>query len=135
VPAPPSRRSGCSSGVLGERGRLLLQTRLPAHEVVEAARRGDPMLVVAAELPRRQALAFPPFGGLAEVSGAPDAVAAICDAVAGAGITVLGPVVDGTRALVRAPSVGALADALAMPDVDAARARGRLRIDVDPRRV
>jgi hypothetical protein len=69
------------------------------------------------------------------VSGAPAAVAALCDAVAGAEITVLGPVADGSRSLVRAPSPDALADALATPGVDAARAKGRLRIDVDPRRV
>jgi primosomal protein N' (replication factor Y) len=119
----------------GGASRLLLQTRLPRHEVVDAARRGDPMLVVAAEVPRRQALGFPPFGGLAEVSGAPEAVVAVCDAVAGDGITVLGPVADGSRALVRAPSAVALANAFATPGVDAARAKGRLRIDVDPRRV
>jgi primosomal protein N' (replication factor Y) len=119
----------------GPPSRLLVQTRLPHHEVVEAVRRGDPMLVVAADLPRRQALGFPPFGGLAEVSGAPEAVAAVCDAVAGAGVTVLGPVADGSRALVRASSADELADALAQPGVDAARGRGRLRIDVDPRRV
>lgn len=135
----------------GEGGRLLLQTRLPDHEVVQAVRRGDPLLVVAAEAPRREALGFPPFGGLAELRGAPGAVAAACDAIshagAAVGVTVLGPVPDGragadpgsspgsSRALVRAPSTGALADALAAPGVDAARAKGRLRIDVDPRRV
>jgi primosomal protein N' (replication factor Y) (superfamily II helicase) len=123
----------------GDAGRLLLQTRLPDHEVVEAVRHGDPMRVVAAESPRRQALGFPPFGGLAELGGAPEAVAAACDAVAGLGLTVLGPVTDrlarSSRALVRAPSTTALCDALAAPGVDAARAEGRLRIDVDPRRV
>lgn len=123
----------------GEGGRLLLQTRLPEHEVVTAARRGDPMLVVAHEAPRRETLGFPPFGGLAELRGAAEAVAAACEALVSAGVTVLGPVSDGpsasTRALVRAPSVGALCDALADPGVDAARSRGRLRIDVDPRRV
>jgi primosomal protein N' (replication factor Y) len=123
---------------LGDRGRLLVQTRLPDHEVVQAVRHGDPTRVVAAEAPRRQALAFPPFGGLAEVAGEPGAVAAACDAVAPAGVTVLGPVADGrsgSRALLRAASTAALCDALAMPAVDAARTRGRLRIDVDPRRI
>jgi primosomal protein N' (replication factor Y) len=119
----------------GVSGRILVQTRLPHHEVVEAARHGDPMRVVAAEAPRREALAFPPFGGLAEVSGAVDAVAAACAAVAEVGVTVLGPTADGSRALVRAPSVGELCDALASRGVEAARGRGRLRIDVDPRRV
>ena len=119
----------------GGRGRLLLQTRLPEHEVVQAARRSDPMHVVAVETPRREALGFPPFGGLAEVRGAPEAVAAACTAVADAGVTVLGPDAAGTSALLRAPSVAALCDALAAPAVDAARAKGRLRIDVDPRRI
>ncbi len=119
----------------GDGGRLLLQTRLPDHEVVQAVRRGDPMQVVAAETQRREALGFPPFGGLAELRGAVDAVAAACAAVAEAGVTVLGPDAAGTSALLRAPSVAALSDALAVPAVDAARTKGRLRIDVDPRRV
>jgi len=112
-----------------------LAVALPDHEVVTAARRGDPLLVVDAEAPRREALGFPPFGGLAEVSGAPEAVSAACSAVAGEGITVLGPVADGTRALLRAPTLATLCDALAVPSVDAARAHGRVRVDVDPRRV
>jgi primosomal protein N' len=93
------------------------------------------MVVVAAETPRRQALGFPPFGGLAEVRGAADAVAAACAAVAEVGVTVLGPVADGSSALLRAPSFSELCDALAAPGVEAARTKGRLRIDVDPRRV
>ncbi len=128
-----------------------MQTRLPDHEVVQAVRRGEPLLVVAAETPRREALGFPPFGAIAELRGAPDAVAAACTAVAEAGastgVVVLGPVADAgpassdvatagsSRALVRAPSPDVLGDALAAPGVDAARAKGRLRIDVDPRRV
>jgi primosomal protein N' (replication factor Y) len=125
--------------LLDDRGRLLLQTRLPGHEVVLAVRHGDPMRVVAAETPRREALGFPPFGGLAELRGAPEAVAAAGAALADAGMTVLGPVADGpsgsSRALVRAASVTSLCDALAAPAVDTARTKGRLRIDVDPRRV
>jgi primosomal protein N' (replication factor Y) len=121
--------------LLGERGRLLLQTRLPDHEVVRAVRHGDPMVVADADRPRRAALGFPPFGGLAELSGDADAVGAAGAAAQSAGVTVLGPTADGTRALVRAPSTAELCDALARPGVDAARAQGRLRIDVDPRRV
>ena len=48
---------------------------------------------------------------------------------------VLGPVDDGKRALVRAPGFTQLCDALALPEVDAAHGIGRLRVDVDPRRV
>lgn len=121
--------------LLDDRGRLLLQTRLPEHDVVLAAQRGDPMLVVTRETPRRQASGFPPFGGLAELRGEAEAVAAACAAAGGAGVTVLGPTTDGGSALLRAPSVAQLCDALATPGFDAARARGRLRVDVDPRRV
>ncbi len=121
--------------LLGRRGVLLVQTRLPGHEVVEAARRGTPMLVAEAERAARRTLGFPPFGGLADVRGEVAAVAAACVGVREQGVTVLGPTPDGTRALLRAPSTEALCDALAGPAVEAARAHGRLRIDVDPRRV
>jgi primosomal protein N' (replication factor Y) (superfamily II helicase) len=123
------------------RGRdvLLLQTRLPDHEVVRAAVESNPMLVVEAERARRTALGYPPFGGVAELSGAAEAVTAAGEALrTQAGIVVLGPVdrpTGGARALVQAASVAVLADALADPAVDAARALGRLRVDVDPRRV
>jgi primosomal protein N' len=93
------------------------------------------MLVAEAERSRRQTLGFPPFGGLAELRGAADAVTAACAAVREQGVTVLGPVPDGSQALLRAPSTDALCDALAAPGVEAARTRGRLRVDVDPRRV
>ncbi|HXY93177.1 MAG TPA: hypothetical protein VEP49_11920 [Acidimicrobiia bacterium] len=116
-------------------GVLLLQTRLPEHEVVNAVTDGTPLLVPEAERTRRRALGWPPFGGAAELSGDAIAVGAACDALrAVTGITVLGPVHDGTRALVRAPAVDELCDALASPGVDAAHALGRLRVDVDPRR-
>jgi primosomal protein N' (replication factor Y) len=117
-------------------GVLLLQTRVPDHEVVQAAVTGDPMAAVEVDGPRRQALGFPPFGGLAELSGAAIAVAVACAELRARApkVTVLGPIADGTRALVRAQSVEALCDALAIPEVDAAHAVGRLRVDVDPRR-
>lgn len=52
-----------------ESGRVVVRTSLPGHEVVEAARRGDPGLVAAAEAARRRLLGLPPFGGLAGISG------------------------------------------------------------------
>ena len=116
-------------------GTLLVQTRLPDHEVVRALVDGAPLAVTHAERARREQLAFPPFGGLAVISGEPTAVEAACAALrAAAAVTVLGPVDDGKRALVRAPSWDSLADALTDPAIDAARTLGRLRIDVDPRR-
>ena len=122
-------------GPRSHRGLLLLQTRLPEHEVVVAARDGVPLVVAEAERARRRVLGWPPFGGVAELTGEPGAVTAACDALRGvAGVTVLGPVDGGARALVRAASVRELCDALAHPAVDAAHAVGRLRVDVDPRR-
>jgi primosomal protein N' (replication factor Y) len=115
------------------RGALLLQTRMPEHEVVVAARDGDPLAVADAERARRRALGWPPFGGAAELSGDAVAVTAACDALRIVDtVTVLGPVADGKRALVRAATVGALCDALV--HVGPAHALGRLRVDVDPRR-
>jgi primosomal protein N' (replication factor Y) (superfamily II helicase) len=131
-------------------GVLLLQTRVPDHEVVVAVQRGDTVSVAQADRVQREQLGFPPFGGLAALSGDPAAVAHACsalrnaalrsgalrnDAVNGTAVTVLGPVDDGRRALVRAATWDRLADALGTHDVDAAHAIGRLRVDVDPRRI
>lgn len=116
-------------------GVMLLQTRLPEHEVVTAARRGEPLLVARAERERRRALGWPPFGGAAELRGDEVAVTAACAALRGVeGVVVRGPIAGGTRALVQAPSAAVLCAALARHDVDAAHALGRLRVDVDPRR-
>ncbi len=119
-------------------GSVLVQTRVPEHEVIAAARAADATIVADAERARRRVLEFPPFGGLAELSGAPDAVDVACVALRPVQpLRVLGPVPTGTsaRALVQAPSADALCDALAGVDLSAARARGRLRIDIDPLRV
>jgi primosomal protein N' (replication factor Y) len=117
---------------------VLVQTRVPDHDVVEAALAADPTVVADAERARRRILGFPPFGGLAEVSGAPEAVDVACAALRAArALRVLGPVAVGTssRALVQAESADVLCDALDEVDLTPARERGRLRIDVDPLRV
>jgi primosomal protein N' (replication factor Y) len=109
-------------------GRLLLQTRLPRHEVVQAALHGNPSLVSDAEAARREPLGWPPFMAMAHVSGAPaeEYVAGLRGA---AGVQVLGPA-DGAY-LVRAPDHRTLCDALA----SVPRPAGRLRVAVDPLRV
>ena len=113
--------------------RLLVQTRQPDHEVVRALGKGQPDLVTEAELARRRALEFPPYGAVAELSGDDAAVLAAIDALQGfLGIRVAGPT-DG-QALVIAPGVDELADALAVGRA-AARPVGRVRIAVDPPRV
>jgi primosomal protein N' (replication factor Y) (superfamily II helicase) len=115
--------------------RLLVQTRMPDHEVVRAAAAGRPQLVSDGEIARRRALGFPPFGALAELTGDDSALRTAVDALGTLGmldVRALGPS-DG-RVLVQAPDWDALADALhaATP---AARAAGRLRTAVDPPRV
>ena len=109
-------------------GRLVLQTRVPRHEVVLAALHADPARVADAERERRELLRFPPAAALAEVSG-PAAPAFVATLGNPPGIDVMGPA-DG-RWLLRAPDHARLADALAgLP-----RPPGRLRLVVDPLRV
>jgi primosomal protein N' (replication factor Y) len=116
---------------------LLLQTRMPDHTVVQAVVHGRPELVADAERVDRETLGYPPFGGLAELTGDDDALAIAVDAlraldVQASGVNVFGPT-DG-RALVHAPTWDALADALAVA-VPAGREHGRVRAAVDPPRV
>ena len=109
-------------------GRLVLQTHLPRHEVVQAALHGDPTRVAAAEAGRRELLRFPPVTAMAEVSGAA-AEAFVAELGRPLGVEVMGPS-DG-RWLLRAPDHATLCDALAATR----RPPGRLRIAVDPLRI
>ena len=109
-------------------GRLVVQTFLPRHEVVQAALHGDPARVAGAESRRRELLRFPPATALAEVSG-PAAEAFVAVLGSPLGVEVLGPA-DG-RWLVRAPDHTVLCDALAATE----RPPGRLRVAVDPARI
>jgi primosomal protein N' (replication factor Y) len=120
---PASRPRSAAGGV----GRLVLQTRLPHHEVVEAALHGDPARVAEPERERRRALRFPPYAAIAAVSG--PAAAELAGRVAATGVEVLGPS-DG-RWLVRAGDSASLADAFEA----AGRPSGRVRVEVDPRRL
>ncbi|CCQ72364.1 primosomal protein N' [Magnetospira sp. QH-2] len=80
-------------------GRVLLQTALPNHPVMEALAAGDRDGFVAAESAAREAAGMPPFGRLAALilsatneSAVDDAAAALARAAPhGPGITVLGP--------------------------------------------
>lgn len=121
-------------------GRLLVQTRLPRHEVLQAALLGDPAKVAAAERVRRDALRFPPASAMAVVSGASAAAyvdaftrRVVDDGDGGGGadgrVEVLGPS-DG-RWLLRAAIHQPLLDAV----VATPRPGGRLRIEIDPLRI
>jgi primosomal protein N' (replication factor Y) len=122
--------------VVGPEGRLLVQTRVPGHEVLEAVAARNPELALTPETDRRRALGFPPFGGLAEVSGVVEAVDSLAGALRARGAQVLGPSPgrSGSRALVRTERVEDLCDALAATVSDARR-HGRIRVEVDPLRV
>jgi primosomal protein N' (replication factor Y) len=110
------------------RGRLVVQTRLPDHEVIQAAQHADPARVSVAEAVRRRELRFPPVTAMAVVSGpaAPELVAALGHPL---GVEVMGPT-DG-RWLLRADVHATLLDALAATP----RPSGRVRVEVDPLRV
>lgn len=109
-------------------GRVLVQTRLPHHEVLDAALYADPGRLVAAERERRAVLRFPPFGAIATLSGAGAAeLAGALREQPGLDVSV------GTdRVLVRAADWDVLADGLAAAD----RPPGsRVRVEVDPPRI
>jgi len=109
------------------RGRILVQTRLPHHEVLASASAADPGRLSEAELEIRTALDLPPVSAMALVSGpSADAYATALRASAPATVDVTGPV-DGVWSL-RAPDHGALCDLLAAVP----RPAGRLRVAVDP---
>jgi primosomal protein N' (replication factor Y) len=108
-------------------GRILVQTRLPHHEVLGAVLHADPGRVVGSAMARRAELGLPPARAIAVVSGAgADEHAAALRSVPTLGVA--GPA-DG-RYLVRAADPEALADGLAMVP----RASG-VRVQVDPPRV
>ena len=108
----------------GEGGRVVVQTRLPRHEALDAALHGDPGRLAVVESARRAALRLPPHAALARVSGPGAKV--VVDGLDG--VEVLGPARE--RWLVRADDHRALCDALAA----APRPAERVRIEVDPLR-
>jgi primosomal protein N' (replication factor Y) len=111
-------------------GRLVLQTRSPEHEVVQAALEGDPAAVAQAERARRQDFGFPPFGAIAEIGDqAGEAFVDALRSLEAAGIEIRGPV-DGSWQ-VRASDHRTLCDALAAVE----RPAGRLRLSIDPPRI
>ena len=114
-------------------GRVLVQTRLPHHEVIQAALLGDPARVTAAERERRALLRFPPAAALATVAGpAAETFVARLEATIAArpgDVELMGP--SEGQWLVRAAGHAPLLDALAATE----RPGGRLRIVVDPLRL
>jgi primosomal protein N' (replication factor Y) len=129
--APRFRASEQALALLVRAGRMapevLIQTFSPDHEVLEAARQGDPAAVLASERSRRALLGLPPFGALAVVSGpgAADVVEQLRSPIEIGG--------DGhDRFVVRAPDWTTLGLALNATE----RPSGsRVRVEVDPARL
>jgi primosomal protein N' (replication factor Y) len=105
-------------------GRLLVQTRLPEHEVLRAAVLADPSLVATPERGLRQELGLPPFAAVAVLSG-PGAAGYAAGLRAVDTVTVSAVADD--RWLVRAADPSVMADALASVE----RPAERLRVAVD----
>jgi primosomal protein N' (replication factor Y) len=106
-------------------GRVLVQTRLPDHEVLRAAVHADPAVLGEVERPLRQTLELPPFGALATVGG-PGAAALAAGIGAVGRVTVSS--LEEARWLVRAPDHQRLCDRLAAVP----RPAERVRVEVDP---
>lgn len=113
----------------GERGpgRLVVQTRLPDHEVLRAVSLANPDIVTAAESARRIDLQLPPYGALAVVSGV-GSHDVIGQLRGDERVRVGGP--PGGPYQVRASTSEALSDALAA----IVRPTRRVRVEVDPLR-
>jgi primosomal protein N' (replication factor Y) (superfamily II helicase) len=104
-------------------GRILVQTFIPRHEVLQAVLHADPSRAAKVELSRREMLGLPPFAALAAVSGN--------GAGEFAAATGLEASSSGDVVLLRAPTWDDLGSAIAATP----RPKGsRLRIEVDPAR-
>jgi primosomal protein N' (replication factor Y) (superfamily II helicase) len=124
-------------GPRSEARRLLLQTRLPEHDVIRAVSAADPSIAWISETKRRESLSYPPFGALAQLRGVEEAVAYAANMLRSLpGVTVLGPVASGAsfECLVRCADSEALSGALLAVN-PGARALGRMRVEIDPARV
>lgn len=129
--APRFRAAEQAMALIVRAGRIapevMIQTFTPEHDVLAAARSGDPARILEGERARRQLLGLPPFGALAVVSGSG------ADEVVGqlpADVQVGGDGAD--RFLVRAndwTTLGLALDATERP------AGSRIRIEVDPARI
>jgi primosomal protein N' (replication factor Y) len=108
-------------------GRLLVQTGVPRHDVLDAVLHADPSRWSTREAERRRAFAQPPFGALALVKGA-GAAAYVAELATRLGVDVGGA--ERGAYLVRAADISTLADALA-----SVPRRGIVRVAVDPPRV
>ena len=117
-------RAGRLVGPRAGGGKVMVQTHVPHHELLQAAVFADPARIIDGELARRRLFQLPPYGALAAIEGA--------GAVEFAAATGLEAAPTAKGVLLRA----ATCDELAVGLGAAPRPKGsRLRIEVDPPRV
>jgi primosomal protein N' (replication factor Y) len=125
------------AGIVGDRGRLLIQTSDPEHHAVVALRRADPVGFFDVEIETRRAFGYPPVGELMviEARDLDDVDLRHSELIAIGGIaTILGPAdsARGVRWLIQGRDLSRFKTAM-RPVVDRWRGAGAsLRIDVDP---
>ncbi|HEV3367180.1 MAG TPA: hypothetical protein VG054_06910 [Acidimicrobiales bacterium] len=106
-------------------GRVVVQTRMPDHEVLQAATHADPTVLAGPERALRQTLGLPPFGAVAMLKGpGASAFAEGLGSIDGISVSWL----EADRWSVRAPDHRIMCDALAAVP----RPPDRLRVEVDP---
>ena len=125
------RVGGREAGRVGGReagGRVVVQTRRPDHESIQAALRAEPMLVSFSEAQRRILLGFPPAAAIAQVAyeAAPEFIARL-----GMPQGVEVQQAEDGQWLLRSRESGRLQEVLSQVD----RPVGRLRLQVDPARL
>ncbi len=135
-------RAARLTGGRGSGHKLLIQTRMPDHEVVRAAVAADVGTFIETELKTRAATGWPPFGALAEISGAGAdswaqalAEAIEADAALRARSVMMGPRHDGHYLLSVSPGDDDPDDVLATLLSTVPRPKERVRVVVDPPRI
>jgi primosomal protein N' (replication factor Y) len=109
-------------------GRIVVQTRQPDHPVLQAVLHADPSRFDDYITAQRSSLRWPPFGAVAEISGA-GATEFVNSLDRPDDVEILGPVDD--RYLLRGPTPEQVANVLR----SGRRPTSRLRVAVDPPRV
>ena len=118
-----------------EPGRVVVQTRLPDHEVLAAAMSAEPDSLNESERERRALFELPPVATIAVIGG--DAAGAFVEAIAAASVVVAGPpdlrIDQGAPGqwMIRSADRRGLLDLLATIE----RPPGRLRLQIDPLRL
>ena len=125
-------RAGRLVGSRDRGGRVIVQTYVPQHEVLQAALLGDTGRLVDGELARRRLLGLPPFRALAAIEGEAELVATVAVA------TGLEFAKTAKGVLVRADNWMTLGHALTDAGSRIVRTKNqknsRLRVEVDPPR-